>query len=296
MKNLYPRLLSLVPSLLPTMQAEATKLLMAAAALSLPMAVNAQTENPRGIYKMITLVGTPGEVTAPFDQYKICTDSLTLTLSVRNAFFRLSNGDRQVFNYTGEQPKDENDKRPLIYDSNAEHFTLKWWSNNPYHPYFPANDWCLEKYESGRFSETGKIIFDALTGTAATSTDNPLMGTWCIMGYMDELRNTKKELERLHEQYPTSKFFNSFLVFTPQNRILINGSGGGVSETVYEGKKAYRTGGNKPFRVKWLSKNRVALEERIDYRTDWMILERVTDGTTPLSHIAGLHIQKQQKR
>ena len=46
----------------------AQKMLMAAAILSLPMVMNAQTENPRGIYKMITLTGRGGEINAPWDQ------------------------------------------------------------------------------------------------------------------------------------------------------------------------------------------------------------------------------------
>ena len=39
---------------------------------SLAMGATAQTENPRGIYKMMTLTGKVGEVKAPFEQYKVC--------------------------------------------------------------------------------------------------------------------------------------------------------------------------------------------------------------------------------
>ena len=76
----------------------------------------AQTENPRGIYKMMTLTGKLGEVKSPFDQYKICTDSITLMVNVQNAFFNISNTDKHILNYTGDQPKYENDKGTLIYD------------------------------------------------------------------------------------------------------------------------------------------------------------------------------------
>ena len=38
------------------------KILMAAALVSLPIAVDAQTENPRGIYKMTTITGTTGDI------------------------------------------------------------------------------------------------------------------------------------------------------------------------------------------------------------------------------------------
>jgi hypothetical protein len=268
------------------------KMLMATAIISLPIIVNAQTENPRGIYKMTTLTGKLGEVKAPFEQYKICTDSVTLMVTEQAAFFSICNNDYQVFNYTGDQPKFEGDRSTLIYDSNANQFKMKWWSTYTNHIHFPDNDWCIEKYESDTYSEKGKVFFGALTGKAEADAANPLTGTWRFIGYVDELRNAKKELPKLHEQYPTSKYFNSFVIFTPKDwTMIVGGASGGVEKIEYNGKKSYKVG-NKTQQVKWLSKNRIALEEHIDYRTDWIIMERVTDGTTPLSHIASQFISR----
>lgn len=269
-----------------------TQMLLAATLFSLPIVVNAQTENPRGIYKMTTLTGKKGEVKAPFAQYKICTDSVTLMVTEQAAFFSILNNDHQVFNYTGDQPKAEGDKSSLIYDSNAQQFKLKWWSTYTNHTHFPKNDWCIEKYESGQYTEMSKIFFDALTGKAEVDANNPLTGTWRFIGYIDELRDAKKDLPKLHEQYPTSKYFNSFVIFAPKDWTMIaGGTRGGVDKIEYNGKKSYKVG-NKIHQVKWLSKDRIAVEEHIDYRTDWMILERVSDGTTPLSHIASQFISK----
>ena len=259
---------------------------------SLTIGTAAQTENPRGIYKMMTLTGKVGEMKAPFEQYKVCTDSVTLMVSFQNAFFSIGDNDHKVFNYTGDQPKDENDKSTLIYDSNANHFSMKWWSQYASHHIFPNNDWCIEKYESGQYSEFGRIAFDALTGKAEVDPRNPLTGTWRIIGYVDELRDIKKGLPKLHEQYRISKYFNSFMVLSPKNAVLItSGRGGGVDKVEYDGKNAYKMG-NKTYRVKWLSKDRIAVEERIDYRIDWQILERVTDGQTPLSCIASQNLRR----
>ena len=83
------------------------KCLMVATLISLPVVLNAQTENPRGIYRLMTLVGKNGEVNSPFHQYKVCTDSLTLMVVFRNNSFSISNNDRMVFNYTGSEPKSE---------------------------------------------------------------------------------------------------------------------------------------------------------------------------------------------
>ena len=271
------------------------KLLMAAAFLSLPTILNAQTENPRGIYKMMTLTGKQDIIKAPFDQYKICTDSVTLMLSVQDAAFRILDNDHKVFNYTGEQPKDENDKSTLIYDSNADHFTMKWWNAGSGHVYFPDNNWCIEKYEANQYSETGRKIFDALTATSVTDKTNPLLGTWRVLGDVDELRDIKKALPKMHEHYASSKYHNSFYIFSPNTFALVFRFQGGVVNPVeYDGKKAYKLNG-KTQRVKWLTKDRIAIEEIIDYRIDWKILERVTDDQTMLNRIASQYVSRHRR-
>lgn len=253
----------------------------------------AQTENPRGIYKMTTLTGNLGEVKAPYDQYKICTDSMTLMVSVQNAFFSITNNDHDVFYYTGEEQKTEGGKETRIYDSNAEHFTQKWWSTYQNHIHFPYNGWCIEKYESGKYSEVGKVLFDALTGKAEVDPANPLTGTWRIIGFVDELRDLKKGLPKLQEEYPVSKYVYSYLVLTPKDwTLFVNGRSGGVDKIEYYGKKAFKRG-NQTLQVKWLSKDRIAIEERADYRIDWQILERVTDGRTVLSLIGEQFVRRQ---
>lgn len=264
---------------------------MAAALLSLPILSNAQTENPRGIYRLMTLIGKSGEVNSPFHQYKVCTDSLTLMVSFRDNFFSISNNDRAIFNYTGDQPKSEDDKSILIYDSNAEHFTLKWWSDYSYHMIFPSNDWCIEKYQSGQYTEESRVAFDAMTGKAEVDAGNPLTGTWRIIGMVDELRDVKKRLPKLHEEYTQGRYFNSFIVLSPKNMVRVNGSGGFVFDVTYSGKKAY-TYNDVTHQVKWLSKDRIAVEVHTDIGIDWQILERVTDGQPSLSHIISQYIQR----
>lgn len=276
------------------MNKQTNKTILTILLAALTMGAAAQTENPRGIYKMTTLTGKVGEVKAPFEQYKICTDSVTLMVSESGNVFNISNNDQKVFNYTGDQPKSENDKSSLIYDSNAQHFKVKWWSTYKSHLHFPYNDWCIEQYESGQYTEMSKIFFDALTGKAETDAANPLTGTWRFIGYVDELRDVKKQLPKMHEDYPTSKYFNTFMVFTPNNLTTLFTRGGGIDKIELNGKKAYKVG-NKSYQIKWLSKNRIAIEDRIDYRIDWMILERVTDGTTPLQHIASRYTPKRKR-
>ncbi len=137
------------------------------------MTAQAQTENPRGIYKLTSLIDKEGlTIQAPFDQYKICMDSVTLMFTVQGGGYSLDKNDLQMFNYTGEMHDANNATATRIFDSNAEHFTLKWWSTYNNHLYFPHNDWCTEFYESGKYSVHAKAILDALMLLAliATST------------------------------------------------------------------------------------------------------------------------------
>ena len=262
--------------------------------VSFAIGATAQTENPRGIYRLMTLIGKSGEVNSPYHQYKVCTDSLTLMVVFgRDGTFSINNNDRMVFNYTGDQPKSEDDKSILIYDSNAEHFTEKWWSEYPYHMIFPNNDWCIEKYQSGQYTEESRIAFEAMTGKTEVDAKNPLTGTWRFIGELDELRDLKKGLAKLHERYPKSKYYNNFFIFTPKNLVFASSGSGIVGDVVYDGKKGYTYKYNNITRkVKWLSKDRIAVELHTEIGTDWQILERVTDGQTPMSYIISSYIQR----
>ena len=277
------------------------KTIVALLAASLTVGAAAQTENPRGIYKLMKVTGKMGEVKAPFDQYKVCTDSITLMVSVQReeeAVFTIGDNDHKVFDYTGKEPKSADDKSTLIFDSNAEHFSMKWWSQYADHELFPNNDWCTEKYESGRYSLVGRIVFDALTGKAVVDPRNPLTGTWRIItDQAKSLDNIKKELPAFREQSqkPTSAFFNSFIVMSPEHTVwIIAGILGNVERVEYGSKEAFKTSridSENEYQVKWLSKDRIAMRHRTSSK-NWMIMERMTDGQTPLSSIASQFVRR----
>jgi hypothetical protein len=270
---------------------KAMKMFMAAAILLLPALSNAQTENPRGIYKLMTLTGKQGEVKAPFEQYKICTDSVTLMLSMRQAAFMISQNDKKVFNYTGEEPDANDTTATRIFDSNAEHFTLKWWSTYSSHLIFPNNDWCTEFYESGQYSQKGRLILNALMSPPASDPKNPLVGTWRILGQMDELRDVKKELKRIHEEIENHPMnHHTYLIYTPTHAIASNGTSGVVNNFKPIDKKSFKVG-NETHRITWLSKDCIAVEVHPqDYRTDYQILQRVTNSTPLFNKIASRYV------
>ena len=161
----------------------------------------AQTENPRGIYKLAGITGKGSRyIKEPFDQYKICTDKVTLMVSINNKSYRIVNNDRRVFNYTGSEPLSPDDKSTLIYDSDSAGFKLKWWSNNSNHLIFPANDWCIETYKSGVYSKDGKVIVGALTDKSVNEQGKVLKGRWRMLGHIDELNDVKKETRRMRDE------------------------------------------------------------------------------------------------
>ena len=241
----------------------------------LPTFCVAQTENPRGVYKMTWLEGKQGKVKAPFDQYKICTDSVTLMMSVQGNQYQIGKNDSNVFNYTGEAPDANDSTATRIFDSNAEHFTLKWWSTTPFHLHFPHNDWCTEYYESNQYSENGKKILDALMSPPAHEAKNPLIGTWRLIGFMDELRNVKKELKRIKEK-PMEGIYT---VFTPEYIVALSRSIGLLYPAPNPYNKRVFKVGKDENKITWLSPDLIAVEIHQDYRTDYEILERATQET-----------------
>ena len=257
------------------------------------LSTTAQTENPRGIYKMMTLTGKQGEIRAPFDQYKICTDSVTLMMNVYNSNFGIQKTDKTILNYTGALPKDDNDKSTRVYDSNAERFTMAWWSRDRGHLYFPENGWCIEKYEANMYSKVGRLAVEALTKVPAKDKKNPLLGTWHVLGWMDELKGAKKQLKALREkaeEQAKARGNRDFFIFMPQSVLPVylgSGQCGGAAQTCeYPDKNTIRLGNDIEWHIKWLSKDVIAIERQQNHGIDWQIVERVTDSVPMLNHIA----------
>ena len=281
------------------------KTMMAAAfTMAMPLICSGQTENPRGIYKMITIHGKNGEIPAPFDQYKICTDSVTLQVAVGdNGAFLINNNDRRVFYYTGDTPKNEDDKSTLIYNSNSQHFIEKWWSPYSNHPVFPKNDWCLEYYESGKFSDTAKPFFEALTTQAQSDKSNPFIGTWYSVGTLNDLKNAKKQVKELQKNTTQGLFDKGCTIFTPTHIVgfapvssptaIAIGVRGASMLINYQGKKSFISSNPRTItNVSWVSKDCALMERHIGSRTVYEVFVRSTDKEPLIKPLVGLFIEK----
>ena len=255
---------------------------------------DAQTENPRGIYKLAGINGKDGKYfKEPFNQYKICGDNVTLTMTAVGNFFRIFKNDSQVFNYTGAEPASADDKSSLIYDSDDKGFKLKWWSEYTNHLIFPANNWCVETYSTNGFSKGMKAVADGLQSTFVSEKMKDLTGRWRFIGWMDELRDVKKEVKRMLNDYSESKHYNKiFLVFSEKNMLITDDNVGSYEEIEYIGNKGYKIikdrfndDANEALNVKWISNDLIAVEFKVDYRTDYRILKRMKEDKSILDYI-----------
>lgn len=271
-----------------------TILIILAFTMSLASVV-AQTENPRGVYKLKSLIDKTGlEINAPFDQYKVCTDSVTLMVSVHGKNFLIEKNDKDTYNYTGEEPDATDSTKTRIFDSNAEHFTLKWWSRNSNHMFFPKNDWCTEYYVANRYSDMGKIVFDALMTPASTEVDKkaPIYGTWYVVDVFDEMVDVKKFIK---EQKKEGKTFsdtpanpNDIIVITPEHMVHI---GGRVYEFFSDGKTYFNnvkdTSAEFRNKITWLNPDliTVSVTRNNGKFTDYQLWHRIKSNVAPMSRI-----------
>ena len=255
---------------------------------------DAQTENPRGIYKLEGINGKNGQYfKEPFNQYKLCGDNVTLTMTVVGNSFRIFQNDSKVFNYTGAEPASADDKSSLIYDSDDKGFKLKWWSNYPNHQIFPLNDWCVETYSTNGFSKSMTVIANGLKSDLVSEKKKDLTGSWRLIGIMDELKGVKKELRLMMDEYSKSKLYNKvFLGFIDNNMVVLDNNIGSCNEIEYIGNKGYKIikdrfndDSNEIRNVTWISNDLIAVSFKEDHRTDYMILERMKDGKSILDYL-----------
>ena len=100
------------------------------------MGVQAQTQNPIGLYKLTEIVHQDGKhLEAQFKQYKFCLDKYSLTVGFNSVIFNsdpvvfgISNPDGKPLQFTGELSKTEN-KGIQLFSSSDSTFTLRWFND-----------------------------------------------------------------------------------------------------------------------------------------------------------------------
>jgi hypothetical protein len=115
-----------------------------------------------------------------------------------------------------------------------------------------------------------------------------------VLGWVDELKDVKNQLKAMQEAYEDSKFRNQHFVITPNKIVPVYLSGiceGYMQDVRFPSKNTIMYNG-KTVVIKWLSKDIIAMEVKIDYRTDWQILERETGAESLLSRVASLSVKR----
>lgn len=114
-------------------------------------------QDPIGLYHLTKVTYDDGtaETVPDFEQYKYCARAITLTAKSEQAddgaptlqFY--DNDPGIVFRHTGNVPRDKNGQGLRVYDSNQQHFTLKWFnSNRAESELFPRDKFINELYDA----------------------------------------------------------------------------------------------------------------------------------------------------
>ncbi|MBQ8607819.1 MAG: hypothetical protein IJ417_06480 [Bacteroidaceae bacterium] len=251
------------------------------------------TENPRGVYKLTRFIGKTGEIAVPYDQYKVCTDSITLVCAVEDTNrLQIAHPDKLPHNYTGKRHRNPMSRESLIYDSNDKQFTLEWWSEYSNHIYFPYKGWCTEYYQSGLYSENAKPFFDAIMKPVEVDESNEFIGTWNIIGHMDDVkgvRNIKKVLAEM-QQRNFSNEYASF-IFTPTYVIKVWSVSASILEKVsYKGKNRIVLSNGNVVKVFKLSKDCIAYPIPHIDGLDYVILQRDNSKQPIIGKIASFFL------
>ena len=221
--------------------------------------------NPRGVYKLMGF-GSPTEkkVGTSLDLYKICTDSVTLTLRSEGNNFVFDCIDvNTIYNYTGTKQGLGDTHATHIYNSNAQHFTLRYWDSlkDPLQP--GEGQWREENYESGRFSYWGKILFDAIMAQSLKDNSDPVIGIWLPVGTKNDLQKGK-EWGHLNEEWGKTKNRNSYCIVTQSHLITLEDGTGMIIPIVIKDKNTMEIG-SQTKEITWFSQDRIAIKLQDKY-------------------------------
>lgn len=260
--------------------------------------LRAQTENPRGIYRMVDMVIPRGNEefvvnNFTYNQYKICTDEVTLTLRAYVDSTCILSMQDDVFYYTGAEPKKEGDTSTLIYNSDSTMFTQKWWSTYENNTLFPHNQWVTEHYVAYNGPKNAEPYIDLITHKDVHDKKNPFVGTWVRIGTTDDLTDVKKKVKRIAEDYdsdPQRKVRPTIHIFAPRIGTYI--SSNGMQNTInfsrirYGGKKWYSRYGNVTS-VKWITNDIFAELVKTSFNSpaSYVVYKRIDKDETALEYI-----------
>ena len=191
------------------------------------LACRAQTENPQGLYRLqrFGYDGRHPDIEAPFEQYKYCSPIATLTVSVlkRSVSALTLNmlvNDKEPLLFTGQRIRGEDGRGTQVFDSNKDHFTMRWYNSTNNSAIFPPNEFIDEFYDAKKGVEDDvRKIFEMLeTPVCKESKKRMLEGCWRCVGEVKEVEGKRviSSIQGLHDQQPQYHIFkgNDVLLVT----------------------------------------------------------------------------------
>ena len=150
-------------------------------------------DNPRGLYRLMGFSYENGtaDKEAHIEQYKYCTDSLTLQLQIHKDvegekpefWMTILNQDRRPLNYTGRIA----DKDISIFDSSSKGFKLRWYNRILDTEYMPMGQYITELYSADyKISPKMQRAIDLLKMNY-TKSGNKFYGCWRRVGILTKV-------------------------------------------------------------------------------------------------------------
>lgn len=184
------------------------------------LACKAQTENPQGLYRLqrFGYDGRHPDREAPFEQYKYCSPIAALTVSVLNRRELLNLimtvNDKEPLLFTGQRARGENGRGTQVFDSNKDHFTMRWYNSTNNSAIFPPNEFIDEFYDAKKGVEDDvRKVFDILeTPVCKASKKRTLEGCWRCVGDVKEVEGKRVITSIQEPQYQIFKGNDALLV------------------------------------------------------------------------------------
>lgn len=156
------------------------------------VAANAQTQNPRGLYRLSEIVHQDGKhLEADFKQYKFCLDNYSLTVgsSAMNDYgdhafdIGISNPDGKPLQITGDLSKTEN-KGIQVFSTSDSTFTVRWFNDRSAfnERLFPFQTNIDEQYEQVNDSTDKMLRVLNLLQMIFGTKKHRLQGVWKLRG------------------------------------------------------------------------------------------------------------------
>ena len=128
--------------------------------------------------------------------------------------------DKEPLLFTGQRARGEDGRETQVYDSNKDHFTMRWYNSTNNSTIFPPNEFIDEFYDAKKEVEDDvRKVFDILeTPVCKASKKRTVEGCWRCVGLVKEMEGKRviSSILGLYDQQPQYYIFkgNDALLMT----------------------------------------------------------------------------------